>query len=173
MPKLEWSDALALELPQMDDTHREFVDLLAVAEAAADDALLPAFQALVDHTDDHFGREDRWMQDTRFASSNCHSMQHRIVLEVMREGLKRGEVGDLPLVRQMVSELAVWFPQHAQSMDAALALHLRRAGYDPVSGVVNLPDALPADVIHGCGGSCSDTASESAGTERQAEPVGA
>ena len=30
MAALEWSDALALDLPLMDDTHREFVDLLAL-----------------------------------------------------------------------------------------------------------------------------------------------
>ena len=59
----------------------------------------------------------------------------------------------------MASELALWFPQHAQSMDAALALHLRRAGYDPVTGVVSRPEDLPAGIIAGCASaSCSDAA---------------
>lgn len=161
MSQLEWSDALSLDLPVMDDTHREFVDLLAVVAQASDEALLPAWQVLVDHTADHFGREDRWMLDTRFSSSNCHSVQHKVVLQVMREGAVRGAAGDFAVVRQMAAELAIWFPQHAQSMDAALALHVRRVGYDPETGIVSAPQALPADVIHGCGGStCSDAASE-------------
>ena len=76
----------------------------------------------------------------------------------MREGQKHGRDGNLAMVREMARELALWFPQHAQSMDAALALHLRGIGYDPVTGIVSMPDALPADIIHGCGGaSCSDT----------------
>lgn len=160
MPTLVWSDALALDLPLMDDTHQEFVDLLAEVEAAADAQLVDRWQALVDHTVDHFGQEDRWMQDTRFSSSNCHSMQHRVVLQVMQEGATRGRAGDLGLVRQMARELGAWFPQHAQSMDAALALHLRRVGYDPISGRVLSPDALPAAEIHGCGGACSSDDSE-------------
>jgi hemerythrin-like metal-binding protein len=169
MPNLEWSDALALDLPMMDDTHREFVDLLAQVEAAVDSALLPLWRELVDHTDDHFGREDRWMQDTRFSSSNCHSMQHQVVLQVMREGTVRGEAGDLDVVRQMARELALWFPQHAQSMDAALALHVRRIGYDPLTGVVAQPESLPQDLIHGCGGAtCSDSESERAESAVQA-----
>lgn len=160
MPNLEWSDALALDLPVMDDTHREFVDLLAQVEAAADEQLIGHWRALVDHTDDHFGREDRWMEDTRFSSSNCHSVQHKVVLQVMREGLSKG---DLQMIRQMARELAVWFPQHAQAMDAALALHLRRVGYDTATGEVRMPDALPQDVIHGCGGdTCSDGPAEEA-----------
>ena len=128
----------------------------ATVETSDDANLLKHFEALIDHTDDHFGREDRWMRDTQFASSNCHSLQHNVVLQVMREGLKRGrEQNDLDLVRQMAKELGIWFPQHAQSMDAALALLLRRVGYDEKTGTVLAPDALPHDEIHGCGGSCS------------------
>ena len=42
-------------------------------------------------------------------------------------------------------------------MDAALALHLRRVGFDPATGVVRAPQALPGELIHGCGGAtCSD-----------------
>jgi hemerythrin-like metal-binding protein len=153
---LAWSDALSLDLDFMDDTHREFVDLLASVETADDADLLSRFEALIEHTDDHFGREDRWMHDTHFSSSNCHTLQHTVVLQVMREGLKRGsEQNDLALVRQMAKELGIWFPQHAQSMDAALALHLRRVGYDETTGKVLTPDALPEGEIHGCGGSCS------------------
>lgn len=156
--ELVWTEALVLDLPIMDDTHREFVDLLAVVQHAHDDALPTFWQALVDHTQDHFDREDRWMRDTRFSSANCHSTQHRVVLQVLREGSAKLAAGDATLARQLVHELAVWFPQHAQSMDAALALHLRRTGYDPATGVVHAPDALPAELIHGCGGACGSTA---------------
>lgn len=139
MHTLQWSDALSLDLPLMDDTHREFVDLLAQTAQAGDGALLAAWQQLIDHTQDHFDREDRWMADTGFSATHCHTTQHRVVLQVMREGARRGQGGDLAVVRQMVSELALWFPQHAQSMDAALALHVRRVGYDTATGTVRMP----------------------------------
>lgn len=157
MAELEWSDALALDLPLMDDVHREFVDLLAAVDRAADADVLSAWHTLVEHTDHHFAQEDAWMASTRFASGNCHSVQHQVVLKVMREGAVRAEQGDLTVLRVMANELALWFPQHAQSMDAALALHLRRVGFDPASGVVHAPHALPEEWIQGCGGaSCSD-----------------
>ncbi|CAN7461928.1 hemerythrin domain-containing protein [Acidovorax sp. LjRoot117] len=160
MAQLEWSDALVLDLDLMDDTHREFVDLLAVVDHADDAQLLPAWERLVEHTEQHFGQEDAWMASTRFASGNCHSMQHRVVLQVMREGAALARQGDEKVLRVMASELALWFPQHAQSMDAALALHLRRVGLDPATGVVHAPQALPGELIHGCGGAtCSDASS--------------
>lgn len=158
MSALQWSDSLALDIPFMDDTHREFVDLLALVVNAADEDLLAAWKTLIAHTDDHFEREDQWMQSTRFSASNCHSMQHKVILQVMREGDKRGLNGELAVVRQMAHELGIWFPQHAQTMDAALALHLRNTGYDPVTGIVHVPQALPTEEIHGCGGAtCSDS----------------
>ena len=107
MPPLQWSDALVLDLPAMDDTHREFVDLLAVVESAGNDTLLAHWRTLVDHTDGHFGREDRWMQDTRFSSTNCHSVQHKVVLQVMREGIALAEAGDPSAIRQVARELAI------------------------------------------------------------------
>jgi len=157
MAALEWSDALVLELPLMDDTHREFVALLAAVDAA-DEARLPAaWEALVAHTEAHFAREDAWMAATRFASGNCHSTQHKVVLQVLQEGAARLAQGEPAMVRALVGELAQWFPQHTQAMDAALALHLRRVGFDPATGTVHAPDALPQALIHGCGGAtCSE-----------------
>ena len=157
MPALQWSETLALGLPVMDATHEEFVDLLAQVVNAPDTELMPLWRALVTHTDEHFTREDSWMRDTRFSSTNCHTTQHLVVLQVMREGDKRGSNGELAVVRQMADELGVWFPQHAQSMDAALALHLRGVGYDPATGIVNMPQALPKEIVHGCGGSTCAT----------------
>lgn len=154
MAALQWSEELALDLPRMDQTHQEFVALLQAVEGADEAALLPAWQALVEHTDAHFAQEDRWMQATRFAAGNCHSTQHQVVLKIMREGMDRARQGDLQVLRDMAAELAVWFPQHTEAMDASLAQHLRRVGFDPVTGSVQTPDALPADLIHGCGGAC-------------------
>ena len=168
MAALEWSDGLALDLPLMDDTHHEFVELLHCVEGADDTRILAAWKALVEHTDAHFSQEDRWMQATRFASSNCHSLQHKVVLQVMREGTQRAEQGELDVLRGMASDLAIWFPQHTQSMDAALALHLRRGGFDAVTGLVNAPAELPSDLIQGCGGACSTDDEHMKDAERQA-----
>lgn len=156
MPSLVWSDALSLSMPAMDTTHQEFIDLLAQVEGADDAALLPHWRALIAHTVDHFGREDQWMKDTGFAPGNCHSTQHAVVLQVLREGESKGAAGDLAPIRQMAQELTLWFPHHAQNMDFGLALHLKSMGYDPETGALCQPENLPAQAISGCGGACSD-----------------
>ena len=152
MPTLTWSDELSLGVAAMDATHVEFVDLLAQTEAASDADLLDHWARLVEHTDSHFANEDRYMVATHFAASNCHTTQHAMVLQVMRQGLATGQRGDLAPIRQMTRELATWFLQHANSMDAALAAHLMQVGFDPATGHIAHPKKLPAEAIQGCGG---------------------
>jgi hemerythrin-like metal-binding protein len=155
---LLWSDSLALGLDVMDETHREFIVLLEQVDQAAELDILPAWQRLAEHTQNHFDREDQWMRSTRFSSSNCHSMQHQVVLQVVREVASRvQQSNDIAMLRDMSQQLGQWFVHHAQSMDAALALHLRNVGFDPLTGVVHMPDALPADLVHGCGGISCDS----------------
>lgn len=159
MSTLVWSDALSLSMPVMDRTHEEFVELLALVEQADDASLLRHWQGLIEHTVAHFGQEDDWMRATGFAPGNCHSTQHAVVLEVMRDSARRGARGELDWVRRIAAELADWFPNHAQTMDAGLALHLKSVGYDPVTGLLTEPSALPAQAISGCGsGACHDKA---------------
>ena len=52
---LQWSEALSLDMPLMDTTHQEFVELLADVVRAPDETLLSKWAILIDHTDDHFG----------------------------------------------------------------------------------------------------------------------
>ena len=142
MSRLKWSDALSLDMPGMDDGHKTLVALLDLAHEAPDLALLSHWQNLVTHTASVFEREDRWMNATRFSSTPIHTTQHKVVLQVMHEGLSAGESGDLAPIRQMANELGQWFANHSQSMDAALALHLRKTGYDPATGVLSMPDDI-------------------------------
>lgn len=153
---MPWSPALELSMPVMDDTHEACVALLADVVQAPDETLLSRWAVLIDHTQEHFDREDAWMAQTGFVAGNCHATQHDVILQVMREGGKRGLMGELDLVRQMAYELGLWLANHIQSMDAALALHLRSVGFDPATGKISNPSAIPAEAIEGCsGGSCS------------------
>ena len=156
MPTLAWTDELLLGVPVMDATHQEFVALLADVEQATDDTLVPTWATLVEHTQTHFDNGDHYLRTTGFAATNCHTTHHGMVLGVMRQGLDMGKKGDLAPIRQMARELATWFVHHADTMDAALAMHLQRVGFDPATGDITHTQAMPAEVIHGCGGAtCS------------------
>ena len=126
MPTVEWSDALSLDFAPMDAAHHRLVDLLAEVQNSTDNALPAAWTALLAHTESQFAEEDRWMRSTAFAAAGNHLLQHRVVLNLLMEGASMVRAGDIASVREMAQELASWLVKHTQSMDAALALHLRR-----------------------------------------------
>ena len=125
-PTIEWTGALVLGFDPMDNPHRIFVALLAQAQTADDANLTSSWQAVIEHTQRHFACENRWMRESHFANATNHGLQHRVVLNVMREGLALAQAGDIQALRAMAHELASWFVKHTQSLDAALALHMRR-----------------------------------------------
>lgn len=160
MTALAWSEALALKQPRMDQTHREFIDLMQGLSDALDaghTALDPLLAGLQAHTEAHFAQEERWMADIGFAPENCHSMQHGQVLHVLREVRAReGQDDHASLVGVLVEELGRWFVAHAQMMDASLAALMVERGYDPETGRMVNPPAPEGQPITGCGGSsCS------------------
>lgn len=125
MTQLIWSETLTVGYPPMDDLHRNFVQQLWSVEHSKDSELAQAWSDLIDCTESVFEQENTWMRTSRFGSASNHTLQHRVVLNIMREGLAQARSGHPQEVRQLVQELASWFAKHIQSLDAALALHLK------------------------------------------------
>jgi hemerythrin len=116
-----WHDGFPLGFAPMDDIHEEFVDLVAALARAADDAVVPAIDALVDHARRHFGEEERWMAATEFPARACHADEHAAVLCSIEGVRNRVAKGGHQAARRLADALAEWFPGHADYMDAALA----------------------------------------------------
>ena len=156
MSTLAWTESLVLNNPELDTTHQEFVELLNAFGAALDGGTdaLPAYHALLAHTEAHFAMEEDWMARCGFEAQNCHAGQHAMVLNVMREALRyANELNDREPLAILRTELAGWFPQHAEMMDAALVFTMEQVGLDAATGECRQP--VTASAAHSCGsGSC-------------------
>lgn len=116
-----------LQHDEMDATHREFIAQVAALIAASNADFPALFQALVNHTREHFTAEGQLMRASKYRGLPEHeSEHHRVLGELLQlnRSLKRGH---LPLVRAYVKEgLPEWFDTHLAMMDAALAAHLKK-----------------------------------------------
>lgn len=156
VPDLHWSSELQTGDSRMDETHEEFLLLLARLRALHAEDPLPLFRELVTHTIGHFAQEDRWMVATGFSADNCHSLQHKSILDTLQAVEDQHLQGDTSIISRMADALAEWFPMHAQSMDAGLALHLKSLSFDTLSETMPDPDRVRPASISGCGSiSCS------------------
>ena len=119
---LVWTDAFLVGYDPMDDTHREFVDIVSALLKATDADMLSHMRALIAHSEKHFSLEEHYMNTTAFPARECHTNEHNAVLGSMREVADYIENGGTPAeARRLAAELTRWFPSHTDYLDASLA----------------------------------------------------
>ncbi len=124
-----WNDKThLLHFPEMDSTHREFVDLLVRAQRAPDAELQQCIGRLLEHTRAHFEHESGMMNACGLSSCAEHEAEHhRILAELGRMGA-RAEGGRTAFVRAYLAEaMPDWFRTHLATMDSELAARYRLA----------------------------------------------
>jgi hemerythrin len=96
------------------------------------EAVLHKLEALLEHTQEHFGREEKAMREAGFPPYPMHKAEHERVIEEMEsEEIHFRETGDTGRLWSYVAEaVPAWFVAHIQSMDAITAqfVSLRRGG---------------------------------------------
>jgi hemerythrin-like metal-binding protein len=131
MPVMNWNESLVLDEGVMDDTHREFIDLLNRLADAPAEQVLAVLDEFIAHTEAHFGQEQRWMEQMGFPPTECHVREHAGVMEISREVRNRAAAGETAFARVLAQGVAEWFETHAASMDRVLALYMKDRGYQP------------------------------------------
>jgi hemerythrin-like metal-binding protein len=131
---IQWGDEFLLGYGPIDAVHEEFVGLLARLQSA-DDAALPALlDQFAEHCVRHFEMENGWMIEFEFPPRECHIDEHAAVLQSVQEVQGLLAEGDVAICRELVAQLADWFPKHADQLDSALAhwMTKKRLGGKPV-----------------------------------------
>lgn len=153
---LDWTPRLETGDARMDETHEEFVDMLNQLLATPIDQQLPLYRQFIEHTREHFAQEERWMVATGFAPDNCHASHHATIMETLHAVVEHYEQDDKEIINRLAEALVEWFPQHAASMDAGLALHMKEVGFDSKTETLADPSTVRPATMSGCGSvSCS------------------
>lgn len=117
----KWSDMYLLGYGPMDETHREFVEIVDAMLTCSNEEFPAKLQAFERHAEAHFAEEDAWMQRTGFPPRQCHVDEHAAVLTSVRQVMEVVEQGDIAEGRRLAAALAEWFPGHAIHLDSALS----------------------------------------------------
>ena len=131
VPVMEWNENLIIDQGIMDDTHREFIELLNRVADAPEESMLAALDEFIRHSEEHFAQEQRWMEQMTYPPLTCHVKEHDGVLETSHEVRRRVAAGETRFGQVLARAVAEWFANHASSMDHVLALYMKEKGYDP------------------------------------------
>ena len=131
-PVLPWNDdTLSVGITHMDNTHKEFIDLLNQCAAAPTDKFPALFNELLQHTQKHFENENKMMEESGFPPIIIHQGEHARILAELEHLAEQVQQGDLSTAQKYISEyIPDWFCNHAATMDSALAWHLKSRGME-------------------------------------------
>lgn len=152
MKIMEWNDALAIDGGVIDDTHKEFVDLLNRLGEVEGVDVLPAIDEFIAHTEEHFLQEQRWMEAIPFPPIHCHVNEHNGVLDICREVRNRVANGETRYSKVLAQAVGEWFENHAASMDTVLAMVMKEQGYEPTRGAGDRAGQPVLETAGSCGG---------------------
>jgi len=139
---IEWNESShALGVTEMDGTHRKFTALVNLLIEADDTEFVALFGRLLDHCREHFSNEGRLMRISRFPALAEHEGEHHRIYGDLVQMNRTVQRGRLKLARAYVRQgLEEWFNLHLETMDAALAAHLKHTGEAPA---IKIGTALP------------------------------
>ena len=127
MTSLRWVDPFFLDMPRLDDAHRQLFELVQAAIVALQTAgrreAGQAIAALCDDACRHFFDENVLMREIDFPGYYNHYEQHRrLVLDLER---LQAALALRPLdVAAAVQELRSWFTLHLVNYDQELSVYV-------------------------------------------------
>nr|WP_319516618.1 hemerythrin domain-containing protein [uncultured Cohaesibacter sp.] len=127
MTLIEWEEGRHLVgVDEMDSVHQEFTLIVNRLGETQDPSIFKSlFIQLLEHTQEHFALEDQLMEETVFEGFDDHREEHERVLKQMHYINEKVQAGNLDFGRAFVEDLPRWFDLHADTMDNALAVHLK------------------------------------------------
>ncbi|MEN8213660.1 MAG: hemerythrin domain-containing protein [Pseudomonadota bacterium] len=86
----------------------------------------------VAHTEQHFARENRYMQEYRFPAFPVHSAEHDAALNQLRQIQKQWHQQQqiAPLRQYVQHDWPLWFKQHISTMDNVTAQFLSQFDFE-------------------------------------------
>lgn len=126
---MEWKDAYAIGVKEIDSQHRELVDMVTRLENALStdqekQEIGNLLKFLVDYTKRHFSAEEEIMMDSGYPELSRHKELHKTLIDEVTGvliGLKKGQSID---PKKIASFLRDWLVNHILDEDKKIGEHI-------------------------------------------------
>ena len=131
---IEWSDALATGVNEIDNQHKEIFSrfgrlFTACSQGKGKDEVLVLLGFLDEYVKEHFAAEERLQLRHAYPEYAAHKAEHsRFIADVARlTSEMKAEGATLSLVIMTNKTLAAWLVQHIKKTDMAFATYVRES----------------------------------------------
>lgn len=131
MEYIRWESAYALDLPEIDNQHRELLEVMntlwaCVVKAAPEKELEDVLDQLREYTRTHFVAEETLMRIQQYPQLDAHMKQHQDFIDQLTQA--KGKLATNPAAAlELLGFLKDWLVNHIDRSDRHYADHFLRA----------------------------------------------
>lgn len=133
MQPIVWSDALSVNIQEIDQQHRHLVELVAsLQKAQAVDAgrelLQRVLRELNTYVREHFTTEERWMARYDYPALAAHAEAHEAFVDKLLHFELDFLGGKAQVSEELLEYLMDWLARHVAAMDQGYARYFAEKG---------------------------------------------
>jgi hemerythrin len=129
MVLIEWKDAFATGIPDVDHEHQELIGLINKLYAAMSDenasiTVMDFLGEIYAHVAAHFALEEKIMRERKYDHYREHKADHEELLDELRDIMDDYEENAYYNYAEFSASIERWFTEHFKTRDARLHKHL-------------------------------------------------
>jgi len=122
---IQWSDGLALGIPEIDDQHHELVNIInelweAIVVRRDQGGVVPILEELEHYTVAHFTAEEVLMRVEHYPHLEAHKVEHQAFVARLVSTRTQAAAGT-PIALDLLHFLTEWLVQHIEHSDGDYA----------------------------------------------------
>ena len=122
MPLIEWTDVFTVNITEMDEEHKRFVELInefhkALSESRIQEKLTGLLDGLVQYAETHFASEERLLEKYKCDELEKQRQEHAVFMATMIELRKQYSTGHMVSAIDIMNFLKSWLIDHIMYQD--------------------------------------------------------
>ena len=129
----QWTDEFSIGIDEMDEQHKELVDLLnqlhtAIREHHGSVTSRQILDKLADYTRTHFAVEESLMRVSKYPNLIAHKEMHADLIAQVRSLQQKLDTGESAITFELLHFLKVWLMRHINETDKHFGAYFNAIG---------------------------------------------
>ena len=123
MPRIEWNETFELNIPEIDEQHRRWVDIInelhdsLMGQKGVNNLTRKILNEMIDYAQFHFTFEEEYLKKIGYPELEVHAMKHNSFMEDLISQSQQEKRGDLVLNSKVMKILTNWLQDHILEED--------------------------------------------------------
>jgi len=131
MPLIEWNDVFMVNIAQMDEEHKKFIELIndfhkALSESRIQEKLTGLLDGLVKYAETHFSSEEKLLEQYKCEELEKQREEHAVFMATMVELRKKYSMGHMVSAIDIMNFLKSWLIDHIMYEDKKYSDYIKQ-----------------------------------------------